>query len=59
VLLLAVTQFAPSPYPTGAPPLIRAITSTRGASHRPTFQNSRSTRRERRNQPGNPVSLIL
>jgi len=57
-LLVVVSSFAPLSYPSGASPLIRALTHPCGALHRPTFQNSRSTRRERRNQSTQSVSLI-
>ena len=60
ILLFVATLLAPPSYRNGALTLIRATALNRGASHRVTFKNSRSTRRERRNQPQQQsVSLIL
>jgi hypothetical protein len=59
LFLFVVSRLASSPFNSGALALIRATTHTHGATHRSTFKNSRSTRRERRIQQFQSVSHIL
>jgi len=51
ILSFVATLLAPPSYRNGALTIIRAATFNRVDHQRVTFQNSRSTRRERRNQP--------
>jgi hypothetical protein len=60
MLLSVATLLAPPSTRYGALTFIRATTPNGGVLHRLTLKNSRSTRRERRNQPQQQsVSLIL